>query len=248
MNKYTWAQHTFRNFQIGMVFSLTLVIVIINWSVQPSETLITTAYTDPDEEITIIRTVQPSVKKKRLPPAVIKINDEVEINEPDEFVTEPVKETKLAGPTLADTVWKKHDIQLNDADQKVPVVLPPDPVEKDEPIIIAERMPSFGDCDHLADVQARKNCSDQALLEYIHGQVKYPELAKTNGIQGTVVARFIITKGGNVDNIELLKDPGAGCGAEVYRILRAMPTWTPGRQNGRVVPVILTLPVRFRLD
>ena len=69
---------------------------------------------------------------------------------------------------------------------------------------------------------------EAALAEYLSANVKYPALARENGIQGTVVLIFNIEKDGSITNIKLVKDIGNGCGKESVRVVEAMPKWTPG--------------------
>lgn len=117
---------------------------------------------------------------------------------------------------------------------------------------IVEDMPYFGDCAAEADRDARKQCSDRALMQFISEHVKYPALARENGIEGTAVVRFVVEKDGSLTDIEILRDPGAGLGDEAARVIGAMATsglsWTPGMQRKRPVRVQFNLPVRFKLN
>jgi protein TonB len=77
--------------------------------------------------------------------------------------------------------------------------------------------------------------------------IRYPSLAKDNGIEGTVVVRFIVEKDGSISQPAIIRDIGGGCGAEALRVVKSMPTWLPGKQQGRPVRVQFSLPVQFKL-
>lgn len=87
----------------------------------------------------------------------------------------------------------------------------------------------------------------EAMSKFLTENLKYPVLAKENGIEGRVVVSFIVEKDGSLTDVKTLKDIGGGCGEEALRLVRGMPKWVPGQQNGRVVRVSHTLSVNFRL-
>jgi protein TonB len=89
---------------------------------------------------------------------------------------------------------------------------------------------------------------ERALLQYLAENIKYPPLARETTIQGTVALSFVISKTGDVSDVQILKDIGGGCGKEAVRVVQAMPKWNPGEANGNPVKVRFTLPVRFRLE
>jgi protein TonB len=86
------------------------------------------------------------------------------------------------------------------------------------------------------------------MLQFIYKNVKYPAIARENGIEGTTVIRFVVSKTGEVEQAEILKDLAGGCGKEALRIVKKMPKWKPGRQGGRNVAVYFNLPIRFKLE
>jgi TonB family protein len=136
--------------------------------------------------------------------------------------------------------------------QKVLTPTPP-PVFEEEVFIRAEEMPRFPGCESVKDNDdERKKCSVEKLFQYIFTNLEYPEEAKKNGVQGTVVARFVITKDGKIGSVELLRDPGTGLGDAAKKVLLSMNTmpesWIPGRQRGNAVNVFYTLPIKFALE
>lgn len=83
--------------------------------------------------------------------------------------------------------------------------------------------------------------------QWAQQQVRYPEYALDNNIQGNVVAKFVIGKDGLVESgIEILDSPDASLSEEVIRILKNSPTWAPGRNDGKNVRVAFVLPISFR--
>jgi protein TonB len=89
---------------------------------------------------------------------------------------------------------------------------------------------------------------DQDLLRYLAENIRYPPLAREANVQGTVVLAFVVGKDGSINDVQVLKDIGAGCGKEAVRVVQGMPKWTPGEANGHPVKVRFTLPVRYRLE
>jgi protein TonB len=102
----------------------------------------------------------------------------------------------------------------------------------DDPILtFAEQMPEF----------------NGELLEYLAKNIKYPTEAKENKIEGKVLVEFIVEKDGSISNTKIVKKAGYGFDEETLRVIKAMPNWKPGKQNGKPVRVSYTLPIRFSL-
>ncbi len=87
----------------------------------------------------------------------------------------------------------------------------------------------------------------EALYKYLAQNIKYPQLARENGITGKVYVTFVVEKDGSIANPKILRDIGGGCGAEAIRVVKAMPKWSPGKQRGKAVRVQFNLPVNFNL-
>jgi protein TonB len=86
-----------------------------------------------------------------------------------------------------------------------------------------------------------------SLAVFLSKNLKYPTLAKENGIEGRVVVRFVVEKDGTLTNITLLRKVGWGCDDEATRLIKQMPNWTPGKMNGKPVRTYYTLPIVFSL-
>ena len=86
-----------------------------------------------------------------------------------------------------------------------------------------------------------------SLYAYIARNIKYPETAKKEKIEGRVFVTFVIEKDGQVSSAKILRDIGGGCGEEAIRVVKSMPKWKPGTQRGNPVRVQFNLPVSFML-
>lgn len=109
-----------------------------------------------------------------------------------------------------------------------------------------DKMPVFPGCEDAGAEQQK--CSNQQMFQYIIKKMKYPKAAKDSGIEGMAVISFKINASGQVIDAEIVKDPGAGCGAEALKIVESMPTWEPGLKDGKPVTVEMKLPFKFALD
>jgi TonB family protein len=81
---------------------------------------------------------------------------------------------------------------------------------------------------------------------YLKSNLKYPEAAKEAGIEGTVYVIFVVTKTGEIENVEILRGIGGGCEEEAVRVISNAPNWTPGKQRGKEVNVRMRLPIKFK--
>jgi protein TonB len=88
---------------------------------------------------------------------------------------------------------------------------------------------------------------DAALMKFIADNTKYPEIAKENGIQGRVFIQFVIDKVGNVTKVTVAKGVDPYLDEEAMRVVKSLPSWTPGKQRGKPVPVTFVVPINFKL-
>ena len=86
-----------------------------------------------------------------------------------------------------------------------------------------------------------------SLMSFLMHTLKYPKEAMAKGIQGRVVVKFIVEKDGQVSTPQVLKSVCPAVDEEALRVIRCMPRWKPGKQNGKEVRVFFTLPVTFRM-
>ncbi len=105
-------------------------------------------------------------------------------------------------------------------------------------------------CVNTENAEMRNACSQKKLLEAIFQNIRYPKEARTKGIEGTVVIRFNIKKDGNIEDPEIVKNVGGGCGDEALNVVKTyVRKWAkPGMENGEPVNTVYNLPVKFRLE
>jgi len=102
------------------------------------------------------------------------------------------------------------------------------------------------------DNKTKKACADKAMLQFIYQHIQYPAIARENGIEGTVVVRFVVEKDGSIQQATVIRDIGGGCGAEGLRVVNLMNVkqklWTPGKQRNKAVRVQFNLPIKYQLN
>lgn len=86
-----------------------------------------------------------------------------------------------------------------------------------------------------------------SMYAYIVKNLKYPEKAKAEGIEGRVFVSFIIEKDGSISNVKILRGIGGGCDEAAKEVVEKMPKWKPGKQKGKPVRFQFTLPIKFEL-
>lgn len=92
---------------------------------------------------------------------------------------------------------------------------------------------------------------DVEMFKFLQQNIKYPEVAKENNIQGIAFIEFIVNSNGSISDVkrkEGTKEVGAGCDDEAIRVIRLMPKWVAGKQSGKNVRVRMVLPVKFKLE
>lgn len=116
------------------------------------------------------------------------------------------------------------------------VVVDEKPKEEETKVFdVVEQMPSFPG-------------GDAELMKYLSTHIKYPVVAEENGIQGRVIATFVVERDGSISDVKVIKSVDPSLDKEAIRVLKSMPKWIPGRQNGSAVRVKYTVPVTFRLQ
>ena len=125
----------------------------------------------------------------------------------------------------------EHVLKVN---EKVVDEVPP-AVEETKVFDVVEQMPQY-------------KGGDQALMDYLNKSIKYPVIAEENGIQGRVVCTFVVERDGSITDVKVVRSVDPSLDKEAVRVLKAMPKWIPGKQNGSAVRVKFTLPVTFKLQ
>jgi len=89
---------------------------------------------------------------------------------------------------------------------------------------------------------------ESGLLKYIAENTRYPEEARENNIKGTVVVKFCVTSIGSIDLVSILKSVDPELDSEAIRVVKSLPPFKPGKQQGRPVPVWYVTPINFTLQ
>lgn len=238
----------FRNtgvyFRLGLAVSLAFILLAMSWTQYEKAVYIPDDALFIDEEIEVEppRTAEPPPPPPPPPPPVIEEVPEEEIleDEEPEFMDQTIEE---------ETVIEEEVVE--EAPPPPPPPPPPEP-EVEEIFKVVEQMPRFPGCEDESSNEEKAACAQKKLLEYIYKNVKYPAIARENGIQGRVVVQFVVEKDGSITDVNVVRDIGAGCGEEADRVVKSMndmpEKWTPGRQRGKPVRVQFTLPVSFKLQ
>lgn len=98
---------------------------------------------------------------------------------------------------------------------------------------VVEQMPSFPG-------------GQGALMQYLANNIKYPVVAQENGVQGRVVVSFVVERDGSITDVQVVRSVDPSLDHEAQRVVRSMPKWIPGKQNGKAVRVKYNVPVSFQ--
>ena len=227
--------------KFGLLTSLAIVLLAFSWTSYDEEIFIPEDALMLDEEIEIEppRTAEPPPPPPPPPPPVIEeVPDEEIIEEEPEFLDQDIEEETVVEEVV---------------EEAPPPPPPPPPKNEPEEIFrIVEQMPRFPGCEDSGSKDEKTACAQKKLLEFIYANIKYPAIARENGVEGTCVIQFVVEKTGKVTDAKVVRDIGAGCGDEALRVVNLMnkenKKWTPGKQRGRPVRVQFTLPVKFKLQ
>ncbi len=108
-------------------------------------------------------------------------------------------------------------------------------IEEQEIFQVVESMPEFPG-------------GEEARIQFLRDNIKYPQMARESGIQGTVYVTFVVETDGRVTGVRVLRGIGGGCDEEAVRVVKAMPRWIPGKQRGKPVRVQFNMPIKFTLQ
>ena len=184
--------------------------------------------TEPEK---VVEQVKSSVK---FTAPVIKKDEEVK--EEDEIKLDEVqKSDKAVG---AFTVEGNDEVGGAVLKAKEDIAAPEPPkhvVEETKIFTVVEQMPMFPG-------------GDGALMGYLRDNIHYPTVAAENGVQGRVVVGFVVERDGSITDVNILRGVDPSLDREAMRVVKSMPKWTPGKQNGSAVRVKYQVPVSFRLQ
>ena len=164
------------------------------------------------------------------------IKKDSEVKEEDEIKLDEVqKSDKAVG---AFTVEGNDEVSgaVLKAKEEIPAPEPPKHVVEETKIFtVVEQMPMYPG-------------GDAALMGYLRDNIHYPTIAAENGVQGRVVVGFVVERDGSITDVKILRGVDPSLDREAMRVVKSMPRWNPGKQNGSAVRVKYQVPVSFRLQ
>lgn len=158
------------------------------------------------------------------PPKIVE-NEEVK---PDNSMTEVSKLHDINIGTRNNDSGENIIAPTGDGDRRV--VVATEPPKTSIPVFV-EQMPEF-----------------KGMQEYLANHINYPAAARESNIQGRVAVTFVVNEDGSISDAKVTRGIGGGCDEEALRVIRAMPKWKPGRQNGAALKVMFTQAITFKLE
>lgn len=213
-----------------------------------------------NENVTEISALNQPKKKEA------KVERKVQVEEKKEVVKEVKSSIKFTAPVIKKDAEVKPEDEMKTQDQimqtntaigaldvkgnsdqgeilKVTQRVETEPVQAEAPkpevenkvFDVVEQMPSFPG-------------GQSALMSYLANNIKYPVVAQENGVQGRVVVSFVVERDGSITDVQVVRSVDPSLDREAQRVVRSMPKWIPGKQNGQAVRVKYNVPVSFRLQ
>tara|TARA_B100000214_G_scaffold151845_1_gene108721 strand:+ start:4234 stop:4887 length:654 start_codon:yes stop_codon:yes gene_type:complete len=136
---------------------------------------------------------------------------------------------------VEDEVEIEEELEIEDTEADEDVMIEIEEEDDEEFFMVVENMPEFPG-------------GDLGLMKYIQKNVKYPPIAKEYNITGKVYVSFIVDKTGNVTNVKIVRGVDKNLDAEALRVVKSLPKYKPGKQRGKPVRVMFTIPINFTLN
>lgn len=209
--------------EIGLVVTLALILIAFEWK---SSEGIQTDFAQMQETVMeeeMIPITQPEEVKPPPPPEPVQVVDVINIVDDDVDIDDDMD--------IFDTEFTEDAavqiVEFSDEEEEV---------EEEQIFVIVEDMPGFGGGD------------SNKFREYIQKNLKYPDIAAENGIQGRVFVSFVVEPNGEVSNVRVVRGVDPSLDREAVRVVESSPKWTPGKQRGKPVRVSFTFPIIFVLQ
>lgn len=208
-------------FQIGLTATLALILFAFELKIMPSDdnTFVAENTGKIEEEIVPI-TKQEELKTPPPPPPAV--TDVLEIVDDNKQLTNEVKVENTEADANTQ-IQAKVEVQQEEENEEV------------VNFYVIEEKPEFPG-------------GEAAMFQWISKTVKYPEIAKENGVQGKVFVQFVIGKEGKVTDVQVVRGVDPSLDKEAIRVIQNMPAWKPGKQRGKAVKVSFQLPINFKLS
>lgn len=210
---------------LGLVVAISVMFVTLEWRSITGGDTAAANYDDVQiEDIMIIEDMQ----QEEQPEEIQQPEQQIEAQLPDEFkVVDDNKEVQ------------KLDFRVAEAGETPPPPAPVgpavvEPEDTDEIFTIVEEPTEFPG-------------GMPELMKWLSKNIRYPEIAQDNGIQGRVTVQFVVERDGSVSNVTVARGVDPALDKEAVRVVQTMPKWKPGKQRGKPVRQKFLLPVHFRL-
>ena len=136
---------------------------------------------------------------------------------------------------VEDEVEMENEIEIEDTESDEDEEIEIEEEDDEEFFMVVENMPEFPG-------------GDLGLMKYIQKNVKYPPIAKEYNITGKVYVSFIVDRQGKVTNVKVVRGVDKNLDAEAVRVVKSLPKYKPGKQRGKAVRVMFTIPINFTLN
>jgi protein TonB len=210
-------------FQIGLIFAMAVILVAFEWKSYDALDINTMgdqrALNEVEELATI--TQQNTPPPPPPPPA-------------PSMVLNIVENTAEIDDDISIDAEADENTQVEEYKAPVMKQVDEEVVEEQEIFMVVENAPAFPG-------------GDVARMKFLQDNIKYPQMARESGIQGTVYVTFVVERNGNVTDVKILRGIGGGCDEEAVRVVQNMPKWEPGKQRGKPVRVQFNMPIKFTL-
>ena len=206
-------------FEIGLTLALAVLLFAFEWK---SSTEQVTPFQTPAEE-QIEDEIIPITQQMLNPPPAPKLTDLIDIVEDDTNIDDDLEILDAEDQSENQVIENVADFGEYGEEN----------TGESEIFQVVEDMPSF---------------PGGNVSKWIAKNVKYPVLAMENGIQGKVFIQFVIERDGSITDVKVVRGVDASLDKEAVRVVKSMPKWIPGKQNGKAVRVKFTVPVMFRLQ
>mgnify|MGYP000017925337 FL=1 len=218
---------------LGLVVALSLTFVSLEWrsAVAQAGNLNNSGNKSDLEEALLVKEEQPEEKPEEPKPQ--EAPQQTEIQLPDEFKVVS-NDIKVEKPSFVSA----------DEDKALPPPLPFGP--KDIPGTPTEEISE--EIFEVVEEQAEFPGGINALRKYLMDNLRYPESAQDAGIQGKVMVRFVVERDGSATAVEIYKGVDPALDKEAIRVVKSVPKWKPGKQQGKPVRTRFVVPIVFSLQ
>lgn len=192
--------------------------------------------------------VLPPAEKPTPPPPPPPIEKQLEVKAflPPTPVDNALPETMLPPQeALTDVIIGTKDV-VGEKSGGLPLIedLPKPPTDEVTTAGVTEDNAPFTSVEMMPEFEG----GNKKMYQWLSKNLNYPSAAVRANVQGKVFLNFIIERDGSITDVRVLKGIGFGCDEEAIRVVKEMPNWKAGRQNGRAVRVAYTIPIAFQLE